>query len=602
MYLDGDAEGVFAFFNAAHRGPGETAVLICPPFGWDLACPYRARREWAEHLAAQGYPTIRIDLPATGDSAGEPTDPGLLQAWTSAVAAAARRLRSESSARRVVAIGVGLGGLVAYRAASAGAAIEDLVLWSVPAHGRVLVREMRALTRLSRASAVVPDDAEPTPLPDGAVLAAGYLLSAETTAALEALDLSELPLPGAAARRVLLLGRGSTRVDESLRRALERAGASVAVACGPGRGRIGETFACVDRWLAGAHGRRRRLAGRRPPRLAGAPGGRARRRPPTGAAETEPRVEQVSLRCEGVELRERAIWIERPCGRLFGVLAEPVAAPQELCAVLLNAGPQRHIGPNRMWVELARRWAAQGVPSLRIDLACIGDSDGDARTLAIPGALYAQEYVDETIATLEWLCARGLPNRFLLLGLCSGAYWALHAALRDERVAASVMINPRRLIWDERLAGTRRRTRVLRRLSRGAAWRGLLGDGAASAGYVEPAEEPAPAAQGQGSHNGAARRERERPVERLDLLFDALQAREQRALLMLTGWEPLHEQLVACGAFAQRTPWPNLELATFATAVETHTLAPLWLQREIHELIDGFLEEELGRTLTSAAR
>jgi hypothetical protein len=29
--------------------------------------------------------------------------------------------------------------------------------------------------------------------------------------------------------------------------------------------------------------------------------------------------------------------------------------------------------------------------------------------------------------------------------------------------------------------------------------------------------------------------------------------------------------------------------------VETHTLAPLWLQREIHQLVDRVLEEELER-------
>ena len=132
MYLDVGSEGVFAFFNPTHAGSGETAVVICPPFGWDLMSPYRARRDWAEHLAARGYPTMRIDLQGTGDSAGMPTDPARLDAWTRAVFAAALSLRCASGAQRIVAIGIGLGGVVAYHAAAAGAAVEDLVLWASP--------------------------------------------------------------------------------------------------------------------------------------------------------------------------------------------------------------------------------------------------------------------------------------------------------------------------------------------------------------------------------------------------------------------------------------------------------------------------------------
>jgi alpha/beta superfamily hydrolase len=34
-------------------------------------------------------------------------------------------------------------------------------------------------------------------------------------------------------------------------------------------------------------------------------------------------------------------------------------------------------GPNRLTTAFARRWACAGVPSLRLDLRGIGDSDGD---------------------------------------------------------------------------------------------------------------------------------------------------------------------------------------------------------------------------------
>ena len=59
-------------------------------------------------------------------------------------------------------------------------------------------------------------------------------------------------------------------------------------------------------------------------------------------------------------IRERALTIDTSTGRLFAIVTEPAGTDRsELCAVLLNAGPQRHTGPNRMWVETARRWAAR---------------------------------------------------------------------------------------------------------------------------------------------------------------------------------------------------------------------------------------------------
>ncbi len=142
------------------------------------------------------------------------------------------------------------------------------------------------------------------------------------------------------------------------------------------------------------------------------------------------------------------MWVDRPNARLLGVLTESLHAQPQLCAVLL-AGHHRHTGPNRMWVEIARRWAARGVPTLRIDLSPVEDSNGGAT--AEEGARFVPEYVDETCAVLDMLRARGLPTRFVLGGLSAGAYWSMHAALRDERITAIIMLNPRALIWSEQL-------------------------------------------------------------------------------------------------------------------------------------------------------
>src|SRR5271155_4300175 len=147
FYLQGP--GTPPFFALLHRGvgtPRQTAVLLCPPFGWEDMCSYRIRREWAEHLAHTGHRALRIDLPGSGDSAGGPSDPGRLDAWTHAVDAAARWLRRDAGAAQVAVIGIGLGGMVSCRAALSGAPIDELVLWSASARGRTLLRELRAFS------------------------------------------------------------------------------------------------------------------------------------------------------------------------------------------------------------------------------------------------------------------------------------------------------------------------------------------------------------------------------------------------------------------------------------------------------------------------
>ncbi|MDQ6745221.1 MAG: alpha/beta fold hydrolase, partial [Actinomycetota bacterium] len=126
---------------------------MCPPFGWEDMCSYRARRMWAAELAQAGYATARFDLPGSGDSWGSPHESELVQAWLSSVAGAADWLREVSSASRVVALGIGLGGLLAARALQQGAAMDDLILWGVPARGRTLVRELRAQAALVPAPA-----------------------------------------------------------------------------------------------------------------------------------------------------------------------------------------------------------------------------------------------------------------------------------------------------------------------------------------------------------------------------------------------------------------------------------------------------------------
>lgn len=593
-YLDVGSGAAFGQLHLGAGGDSGVAVLMLAPFGWDEVSSYRSRRDWAEALARGGFPTLRVDLPGSGDSTGSPRDPGRLESWSATVAESARWLREATAARRVVAVGLGLGGMLACIAVARDAAIDDLVLWATPARGRRLVRELRAFASLQGADfPELAQGLEPSQAPvgeepaaqDGSLLVGGFLMTAETISAIERLDLTELSLPAAAGRRVLLLERDGTPVDERLRDHLEAAEAAVEVRPGPGYGRMTAkphdsqpplaVFATVTQWLASAPGDG--ASGE----TAGA-GDRvvARSSSPAGLAGA------LELAEGDAGVRESLISIDQPGGQLFGVLAEPATGLVEpLCAVLLNAGGIRHTGPNRMWVEAARRWAGSGVVTLRLDLSGLGDAEGDSRSSELDG-LYDSGRVPEVRAALDELASRRPESSFVLSGMCSGAYWSLHTALADERVTAALMLNPGAFFWDEPIE----KMRELRMgLLDPSLWRKVL-RGEIRLGRVTALLRWAPSVPGTAWRRGRARRA---GGDQVDETFDRLGDRGQRVLLAFSGREPLYHELAREGRLERLASRSNVVLE--ALPGETHMLRSLQAQRAAHDLLDRELRAELRR-------
>src|SRR5690349_12601671 len=234
LYLGSGSDAAFAIYHPAAAGAEpSTAVVIAPPWGWDDVSSYRTRRTWAEQLAAAGHPTLRLDLPGTGDSAGSAADPGRIDAGAAAIASAATWLRARSSSR-VAVLGLGFGGMLAAKAVATGAPIDELVLWAVPARGRGLVRQFRAFAGLQGSRYSLDGEPEPSVLPEGWLEVNGFVLSADTIAALDAIELTGLPVSGL--QRVLLLEQDGIEVDEAVAAHFRAARADVTVRPGPGWG------------------------------------------------------------------------------------------------------------------------------------------------------------------------------------------------------------------------------------------------------------------------------------------------------------------------------------------------------------------------------
>jgi dienelactone hydrolase len=125
-------------------------------------------------------------------------------------------------------------------------------------------------------------------------------------------------------------------------------------------------------------------------------------------------------------------------GSLVGVftVAEESGDRKRPAVIFLNAGLLHRVGPNRVYVRIARELARYGFSSLRFDLSGIGDSP--PRTDGLP--LRAASLRDVTDA-LDFLSAtRGLSS-FILIGMCSGADLAFRVALADARVVGAVLID-----------------------------------------------------------------------------------------------------------------------------------------------------------------
>ena len=112
------------------------------------------------------------------------------------------------------------------------------------------------------------------------------------------------------------------------------------------------------------------------------------------------------------------------------------AAPDAPGCLLMNAGVVHRVGPHRINVKLARALAGVGIPSVRVDLAAVGDSRP-----APTDASYLEQAAEDLRATLDLLEEQTGVARVMSAGICSGAVLGLRCALADPRVIGVLMVD-----------------------------------------------------------------------------------------------------------------------------------------------------------------
>jgi pimeloyl-ACP methyl ester carboxylesterase len=122
---------------------------------------------------------------------------------------------------------------------------------------------------------------------------------------------------------------------------------------------------------------------------------------------------------------------------LLGIMSVPrVARVPRTGVILLNSGVIHRVGSNRVYVELARQLAGHGAVALRFDLSGIGDSARRADTMSV------RESVQRDVAdAVAYLTETQQVQDVVLIGLCSGAFDALAAAVEQPRVTGAFMVD-----------------------------------------------------------------------------------------------------------------------------------------------------------------
>jgi hypothetical protein len=231
-----------------------------------------------------------------------------------------------------------------------------------------------------------------------------------------------------------------------------------------------------------------------------------------------------------------------------------------------------------MWVEAARRWAALGVPSMRLDFERVGESDGNQP--ASIASLHGDDLVEQLDRVMDAMHAKFGCRNFIAVGLCSGAFAAFQSLIHDSAIRCAVLLNPRLFFWDAEIEPRRLAKRVGTGLGDTSYWGRLL------RGEIQPERilEAARAALTGFFRNGPVLgRQPQIPAEALTRAWRQVERFKTRVTLVFADGEPLFQEMID---ERQLPPSTNPFIHIVQVGKTGHTFRSLWAQQLVQDLID----------------
>lgn len=134
-------------------------------------------------------------------------------------------------------------------------------------------------------------------------------------------------------------------------------------------------------------------------------------------------------------MKEQAVTIgEQP--KLVGVYTDAEQHNGLPTIILFNSGLLPHIGPFRLYVRLARNFAKLGFNCFRFDLSGIGDSERHT-----DNRQHNERHEGDIADVLDHLEKQNMGNKFIVMGICTGADNAHKTMKSDPRVVGAVSID-----------------------------------------------------------------------------------------------------------------------------------------------------------------
>lgn len=218
FYFGTTAKRLFGCYHEPQSEPRECGVLLCYPMGQEYIRSHRAYRQLAVRLSQAGFPVLRFDFFASGDSSGDDDEAEIAQ-WLVDISSAMAELRARSGRQRICLVGLRLGGTLAAMVGAEHGDVDAMILWDPVINGKTYVEELLMMhqAQMQKYSSENPGSERTEIL--------GFRVTKTLLEELNRIDLAAMPQKPADA--ILLIESSDEAVTNNFKNKLENAGVRV---------------------------------------------------------------------------------------------------------------------------------------------------------------------------------------------------------------------------------------------------------------------------------------------------------------------------------------------------------------------------------------
>jgi pimeloyl-ACP methyl ester carboxylesterase len=417
FWLASGTNWLFACLHLPESGQTNgQGLVICNPFGHEYVHAHRSLKTLADLAAKRGVPTLRFDYVGTGDSQGNLVTDADIESFLHNIHCAVDFMKYSLGVSSIELLGLRLGASLAALYAERYS-VDQLLLWAPCLSGRQFVREQKAIARLASFQQLSEQDY---------IESAGFILSSRFSTQLSSLHIDIARLNCA---KLVVIERDdrdeladfnntNLSVSYELRR-LKTHGYQDMMA-EPQDNKVPiETLQNIIATLF--------------------------KKPFAGESYQTDKLQMKSQLGAVTEFENLVESIKIVNDQLVSIitLSRDRMNTRLPCLILVNSGSVHHVGPNRLYTELARNLAHCGYMVIRFDLQNLGESsffqaDQDNNP-------YPATSSDNIYSLIQFVKEFYQPEKIIIAGLCSGAHNAFHTPLEIENsrdITEVIMINP----------------------------------------------------------------------------------------------------------------------------------------------------------------